>query len=445
MIISTSTRLARALLLGSVLLAVASMLAACGDDDGEPAELADLGRGPAVPIVVPAGQPIVVGISSALTGPVRERGREYRDAAIAGIEGWKRTNGTTIDGHEIEVRAEDDGCTAPAAAAVAAERFAATEGLVGVIGPQCSGGGQAAIPILADAGIVAVSGSATRTDLTLSQSSDRFFFRTAFRNDLEGIFVGQFLLSLEADTLYFVDSGEPFSLDLVDAAVEYVNDAGGTVIRNSIAIGDVDFGAVVADIVANDPEFVGFAGFNPEAALLYRQLRDAGYEGLFGAGDAAASQSNFVEPVGGGAEGVLFSGCQFPLGDEYLELFDELHGYTPVASFPAQYADAATVLLDAIAAVAEPQPDGSLVIRPTALRDAVRAVHLSEGLSGSIAFDANGDRVPAPGEDLESFVADSLESEDGDAFTALGLISCQVQDGVIVPLAGPNAREIRLP
>lgn len=423
-----------------------ALLVSCSDDgDSVAQDLVDFERGPDVPIVIPSGAPIVIGVSSALTGPIRERGEEYRDAVISGVEAWKAANGREIAGHPIELRAEDDGCTAAGAAAVAAGRFTRTQGLVGVIGPQCSGGSLAAIPILTEAGIVAISGSATRTDLTTGQGLDGFFFRTVFRNDLEGIFAGQFLLSLEADRLYFVDSGEPFSVDLVDAAEDAVREAGGTILRGSVNIGEVDFGALVADVVAADPDFVGFAGFNPEAALFYRQLRDAGYQGLFGAGDAAVSHTDFVDPVGAIAEGVLFSGCQFPLTQTFLDDFVSLHGHAPEASFPAQYADAVRVLLDAVRDVAEEQPDGSLVIRPTVLRDAVRATDLRDGLSGSIAFDANGDRVPAPGQHLDEVVAAGLQTPDTDVFTTLGLISCQVQDGELVPLAGPSAREVRLP
>ena len=239
--------------------------------------------------------------------------------------------------------------------------------------------------------------------------------------------------------------GSGFSIDLADAAEAFVVEAGGSIERRSVNIGDVDFSALAAEIVAANPDFVGFSGYNTEAGLLYRQLRDGGYDGVFGAGDAVASMPNFVEPVGEAAEGVLFSGCQVPLAEEFLDDFVSLHGRAPTASFPAQYADAATVLLDAVLAVAEEQADGSLVTRPTALRDAVRATDLRDGLSGSIAFDANGDRLTKPGEDLDALVAASVAAQDADLYTALGLIPCQVQDGVLVSLSGPTAGEIRLP
>ncbi len=62
-------------------------------------------------IVVPAGEPIVLGVSEALTGSEAPAGIEDRDAVVTSVVRWKAKNGKQIKGHEIEVRAEDDGCT----------------------------------------------------------------------------------------------------------------------------------------------------------------------------------------------------------------------------------------------------------------------------------------------------------------------------------------------
>ena len=69
-------------------------------------------------------------------------------------------------------------------------------------------------------------------------------------------------------------------------------------------------------------------GFNPEAGLLYRQLRDAGYDGVFGGSDAAATPE-FIEAAGDVSEGVLFAGCQFPLPDPFVADFEALYGRRP--------------------------------------------------------------------------------------------------------------------
>ena len=349
-------------------LGAALLMGACsGNEEKKPEAAATVARGPQTPIVIPAGKPIVVGVSAPLTGPDAAAGAEDSDAAIVSVDRWKRANGSEIKGHAIKVQVEDDGCTESDITVQAAERLLQQEGLAGVIGPDCSAGAEAAIPVYAAAGIVSVSGSATASALAASQPEGHFFFRTAYRNDLEGTLAGLFTSSeLKAKRVYLIDDGEPYGQDLTDAAQRAMEALGITVTRDSIRRGTVDFSQLATKIAGESPDLVGFAGFNPEAALLYRQLRDAGYKGLFGAGDAAWGPP-FIEPVGAQmAEGVVFAGCSFPLPQDFIADFQDLHGHPPQDSaFVAQYADAATILLDALARVVVEQADGSLTIDPT--------------------------------------------------------------------------------
>jgi branched-chain amino acid transport system substrate-binding protein len=429
------------------MLALAVAATACASNEETADDLADVSLRPDAqsPIVVPAGEPMVIGMSAPLTGPDEALGIEDRDAVIAGVEQWKTANGDQIKGHDIEVRAEDDGCTEADITVQAAERLLRREGLVGVIGPNCSAGAQAAIPIYAQAGIVAISGSATESALSTRQPEGRFFFRTAYRNDLEGTLAGLFAsVALQAEKAYLIDDGELYGTDLANAAQRALRDNDVVVTRESVRRGMVDFSQLAAKIVAENPDLVGFAGFNPEAALLYRQLRDAGYAGIFGSVDAAASVPSFVEPVGAAAEGVVFAGCSLTLPPDFVAQFEDVHGGRPEASaFVAQDADAVTILLDAVAQVAVEQADASLTIDPAALRDAVRATSLEGGLSGSFAFDENGDRIPRKGDVLSQVVDEALSSGDIDIFVDLGLVPCQVQDGKLVNLLGPGAGQIR--
>ena len=431
-----------------LLLIVGAVAISCAEDKKTTPSLTDAPRQDAkAPIVVPAGAPVVLGVSMPLTGPVQSGGEENRDAIVLAVERWKEAHGDLLKGHEIEVRVEDDGCFESDIAAQAAERLLRAPGLVGVVGPSCSAGAQDAIPVYARAGIVSISPTVTATSLTSDQPPGGFFFRTSYRNDLTGTFVGVFASNvLESQSAYLIDDGEEYGLNLADAAERAMEDSGVTVTRASIEIGEVDFSELAATITQEAPAFVGFAGFNPEAALLYRQLRDAGYGGLFGAGDAAASEIDFVEPVGPEAEGALFAGCPLSLPEDFHAKFEELHEHAPQASsFVAQSADAATILLNAVAEVAQEQTDGSLVIDPLELRDAVRASALEDGISGAIAFDENGDRIPPGVESLQQFVDDAVARQDTSGYLNLGLIPCQVQDGRLVNLLGPGAGEIRLP
>lgn len=396
MILSFRSPRTWAVLLGLAVVVVVVVVVATsgGGEEEEEEQIADIARSPQTPIVIPAGEPIIIGASAALTGPTETQGTESRDATVVGVVRWKEANGDQIKGHDIEVHAADDGCFEADITALAAERLLRLEGLVGVIGPMCSAGAGAAIPAYAEAGIVMISGSATRTDLTLNQPEPKFFFRTAYTNAGEGALQARYVIArLDAATAYVIDDGEAYGMDLAGAVQEALEAGGRAVTRESIVEGAVDFSELTGRIATDNPDVVIFEGFNPEGALLYRQLRDVGYSGPFIGSDGTLSVSDFIEPLGELAEGTIFAGCSLTLPGDFLADYDEIIGGEPTTAFPAQYADAATILLDAVAQVAQEQPDGSLMIDPLELRDAVSTPKLLAGISGAIAFDENGDRL----------------------------------------------------
>ena len=152
-----------------------------------------------------------------------------------------------------------------------------------------------------------------------------------------------------------------------------------------------------------------------------------------------------LEPLGETAEGVLFAGCRVQLPDFFVDNFLKVHGHEPgTATFVGHYAGATSMLLDAVASVAQERSDGSLLIEPIALRDAVRATSLvGFGVTGSIGFDSNGDRVPHKGDEVSLIVKRTFTNPDLEVFVNLGLVPCQVQDGKLANLSGPGAVPLR--
>ena len=432
-----------------VALVAAALLVSCSDEDQATVAFEDVERGQDVPIVLAAGDPIVIGVSSALTGAVGPRGRQYRDAVAVAVERWKAANGDLILGHEIVVVAEDDGCTESDVARNAAERLLMRPGLIGAIGPQCSAGVLAALDTYAAAGVVTISGSATASTLAEDQPSAGTFFRTAYRNDAQGLLISVFLVQDEAigeegtyplaaaRAAYLVDDGEAYGIGLADdterAVLEQLEDpevqalreqllgnSDLTITRASVQQGAVDFSDLAAEVAEAAPEAVLFAGFNPEAGLLLRQLRDAGWVGAYVVGDAVCGTDDceFLAALGDLAEGVGFSGCSPELPADFVTSFAAVHGDPPTAAFVAHYADGTTILLDAVAAVAEAR-NGELIVDPRALRDAVASTQLSGGVSGDVVFNAAGDRAGAEFVDLQQYARD------------LGLVPCQVRGGTL--------------
>ncbi|MPZ24352.1 MAG: ABC transporter substrate-binding protein, partial [Dehalococcoidia bacterium] len=378
--------------------------AVTGDDDDDAAAGEE--------IRIAAGEAIVIGVSTPLTGPDANLGIDSRDGAIVGVAQWQADNEEQILGHDIDVVAEDDGCSDAAIATTAAERLLDIPNLVGIAGPTCSGGTQAVIPLYQENSVVMISGSATRSDLTLEQPEPRFFFRTAFRNSAEGVLQASYAIDeLGATTAYVIDDTEPYGEDLANAAQDALEEGGVTVTREKINRGDTDFSALASRIADDNPDVAIFEGFNPEGQLIAAALNSAGYGGGFISDDGVASVNDFITPDPDVAEGAVFAGCAGELPDDYLTFFEETIGQVPTTPFAGQYSDAAYILLIAINEVAE-DDGGELVIDTAALRDAVEnASH--DGITGSIAFDENGDRV-------------------GETPEELGLVLCSVQGGEFV-------------
>ena len=226
---------------------------------------------------------------------------------------------------------------------------------------------------------------------------------------------------LGASDVYIVHDNETYGSDLALRAQPILVEMGLQVTMASVDRGTVDFSELAAEIAQANPDAIFFAGFNPEAILLLRQLRDADCNGAYASGDAVCGAANceFLAVLGELAEGAAFSGCLPPLDTAYVSEFTEVHGGEPTAAFIAQYSDAATILLNAVRSVAQDEA-GAMVIDPKALRDAVSTATLPGGRSGDVAFDSAGDR------------AFSSELADLDQFAReLVLVPCRIENGAI--------------
>ena len=80
----------RSLTLLIALIALLFIAGACGDDDSD--EVADgdgngaITRSPQTDIVIPPGEPIVIGVSTALTGDLGVPGLSAREATVVSVE-----------------------------------------------------------------------------------------------------------------------------------------------------------------------------------------------------------------------------------------------------------------------------------------------------------------------------------------------------------------------
>ena len=372
-------------------LSFVMLLAACGGGSSglpTPTPPPDVAQ----TIELPPGQPIRLGVSAPLTGEQGALGTDLADA----VELASRDAGASIKGRAVRVVRMDDGCGDPQKAAGVARSFVADPAIAGVIGPMCTTGAQAADSLYDAAHILHVLPAATRDDL--SKQGETYFFRTAWTNGDQARTQAQYLRRVAGvSTAVLIDDTEPYGKTLADGFDAHFSAAGGTIVsRERIQQGDADFAPLARKVVAANPNAVVFEGLNPEAGLVLRALRDGGYGGWFVVPDAVLSARDFIDPLRDPNTGVsLADGAVITAGPTpdaaFVVAFTAAFKRPSATPFVLQAHDAATMLLRAIDAVATLRADGTLVIDRAQLRDALRAQSF-QGLTGTLHFDAQGDR-----------------------------------------------------
>jgi branched-chain amino acid transport system substrate-binding protein len=373
--------------LALILLALGLACAGCGGASSTDSVPASTPRPtPRPEIIVAAGAPITIGVSVALSGDQVNIGGDIADAAELAIA----DKGGTVAGHPLQASRKDDGCTDPERAVAVARSFVADASVAGVIGPMCTTGAQAANPLYELARIVHISPSATRVELP--GQGEQYFFRTAWRDDMQAEVQADYARhTANAGTAVVVDDAEPYGKGLADAFVTRFQELGGNVLsRERIARGTTDFSSSAKRIASMAPDIVVYEGLNPEVALLVKELRNDQYAKSFMAPDGAFSARDYLLAAGAAAEGsVVSGGPQASL--DFVARFHSRFGRDPSTAFVLQAYDAVSALIAAINSVATASNDGSLRIDRARLAAAVRDERIL-GLTGAISFDEHGDR-----------------------------------------------------
>lgn len=387
----------RWLVLGVLFAGLLLTLAACGGDDEKDtggataaATTAAAGGGENV-VTVQAGDSIQVGVTAVLAGDLVALGTTVLKSAELAAQQLG-----DVEGFEVEIVSADDTCDA-SGAEPAAQQLLANENLVAVIGSICSGVNVTVQPTYEENNITQVSSGSTAVNVTYPKGRDPFatFFRTVVHDGVQGVKQAEYALGeLAAATAFIAHDTDAYGTGLATVFEENFVDGGGEVSgRQGWEKQQADFSSLVSTVTTENPDVVYVASFDPEAAAFLTQLRTAGYEGTFFAGDGVRTEQ-FLTLAGDDAEGaILTAPAPFEETPELLQFQDD---YLEYAGFPwddqpyaAQTYDAYRVIFNALTDVAE-VVDGNLEIDLDALNEAIRGQSFA-GLSGNISFDDHGD------------------------------------------------------
>jgi branched-chain amino acid transport system substrate-binding protein len=340
-------------------------------------------------VMVGPDEPIVVGAMLTTSGATSFLGEDSQ----GGIEIAIQDRDGMVLGHEIELVVEDSLCSAEGGQA-AAQRVAADETIVGVIGTNCSGAAQGALPIISEAGMLMISPSNTSPSLTNddTEAGGAYlpgYFRTGHNDLFQGAMAARFATEvLGATTLATIHDGDPYTEGLASVMADTFAELGGDVVfQGAISKGDTDMAPILTEIAAVAPDVVYFPDFEPESNFIAAQLVNTpGLEDTAMMSADGSLVASFPENTGEAAIGIYITGPSVSgeAYDEFLAKWDEVIGGVPPSGFHAHAYDATNLLLNAVEEVAVVADDGSMMIGRQALRDAISSVENYEGLTGTL-------------------------------------------------------------
>ena len=328
-----------------------------------------------------SGEPIRIGVAGAHSGDLASYGLPTVNAAELVVEEINANGG--IDGRMVELIVEDDQCAPEIAANTAAKLV--SDGVVAVIGHICSGATNTALPIYEEAGIVAISPSATNPGLTEFEN----FFRTIAPDDAQSELQVEFLANqLDVSKVAVLHDRGDYGKGLADYAMGYLEsyDNIEVVLYDGVTVGAVDYSAIINRINAEETDLVVWGGYHPEASKLVDQMRSRGMDTMFIGGDGIMDET-FINVAGEAAEGVYATSAKSTEGNTLAQEFVQRHIDTYDAEpgpFFQEGVSAAIALMNAI--------DAADSTDATAIMDALRSEYVETPV-GEISFDGNGDAI----------------------------------------------------
>lgn len=295
--------------------------------------------------------PVAIAVAGPLTGPDTPFGTNVRDGAELAVEQHNAAN----PGCQVTLKTFDTEGD-PQKATSVAPQIVDEETVIGLVGPTWSGETKATGAIFDQAGLVAISPSATNP--ALSEQGWKSFFRGLSSDAVQGPSLANYLKNaLGVKKACVVDDSTDAGVGQTKAIAETLGPISDPACRISIKKGDKDFSAAVSQIMGQSPDAVIFASYYTEGALLLQQLREAGFTGIF-AGPDGLKDPQFLKASGQAAKDAVLSCPCGPATGSFVEAYTKAFGQAP-GTYSVEAYDAATILLKGI--------DSGAVTRPALL------------------------------------------------------------------------------
>ncbi|MEP7067890.1 MAG: branched-chain amino acid ABC transporter substrate-binding protein, partial [Usitatibacter sp.] len=320
-----------------------------------------------------------------LTGSIAHLGKDDENGVALAVA-QANDKKITIDGKPVtfKMMSEDDQADPKVGTTVAQKLVDAK--VVAVIGHLNSGVTIPASEIYNKAGIPVISGSATNP--TLTERGLKTVFRTVGRDDQQGPAIASYIANeLKAKKVAIADDKTAYGEGLANEVEKTLKaDKVSIVGRERTNDKETDFKAILTKIKAKKPDVVFYGGMDATGGPLIKQARELGIKAVFAFGDGACTDE-MGKLAGAAAEGMVCSQAGLPR---------EAASKDFVSAYKAKYGEIkqyAPYFYDGTMAIIEAMKKANSV-DPAKFTPEMFNVSFT-GATGTVAFDAKGDRKDA--------------------------------------------------
>ncbi|MFH0782037.1 MAG: branched-chain amino acid ABC transporter substrate-binding protein [Pseudomonadota bacterium] len=219
--------------------------------------------------------------------------------------------------------------------------------------------------------------------------------RIVGRDDVQGVVGADFAASKGVKTAFVVHDKTAYGQGIAEFFKKRAEENKIKVLGFEGTEEKANFDALLSPIIAGNPDLVYFGGMAPQAALLFKQARQKGYEGIFLSDDGFASADaskiggkSLIEGGGTFYSDVSGPASAYPGTAKFIEDFTAKYKAAP-QPFAAQGYDSMAISLKAIenAAVANKNE----VPSREAVAKAIRDLKAFVGITGTYTFNSIGD------------------------------------------------------
>jgi len=344
-------------------------------------------------VEVGADEPIRVGWMFVVSGGDAALGTDTKRGCEIAVE-----DQGDILGHSIELVGEDELCSAEGGQ-TAATKMVADPKLTAIVGPTCSSGARAAIPIVCGASIPMISPSNTAPDLTAEDKPPEYwcYMRTAPNDTVQGAAMADYAYEQGYTKAATVHDGSIYADQLQQVFASRFLELGGEIVaQEAVGPDDTDMKPMLTRLAATGPEFIYYPIFTKAGGQITKQAREvAGLETVQLSGADGLFSPDFLAAAGGAAMGFNWSSPDFSTFGagytDFLARHEAKYGEKTLAPFHAHAYDGARIIFAAIEKVAIQGEDGSLLIPRKALHEAMAATKDHPGLTGNLTCNELGD------------------------------------------------------